>query len=376
MKNATRILLVEDNPADAVYLQRMLAKAKHGSFVVVHVTQLKEALIRLDEEQFDVVMLDLGLPDSEGLETLQRLRKKAPQMPIVILTGLNDELLQAQALHQGAQDYLVKGEPIETMVARAIRYAIERKAAEELIRKNEAEMAHLSRVSTVGQMAAGLAHELNQPLGAILNYASVCLEQTESRKDLPPMLLEAMGEIMNETRRIGGIISRLRSFVRKQKPKAVPVDVNALVDESMNLLGFELLHKGIRPRLSLAEPSPMVLADPIHLEQVLVNLVYNALEAMDAMDQEEQSLTVQTKLIADGALLELSVIDNGPGVAPEHMSRLFEAFFTTKSHGLGMGLNICRTIIESHGGRLDADRNPQGGMRFYFTLPLANGEPP
>jgi two-component system sensor histidine kinase TtrS len=336
---------------------------------------LKEALIRLDEEQFDVVMLDLGLPDSEGLETLQRLRKKAPQMPIVILTGLNDELLQAQALHQGAQDYLVKGEPIETMVARAIRYAIERKAAEELIRKNEAEMAHLSRVSTVGQMAAGLAHELNQPLGAILNYASVCLEQTESRKDLPPMLLEAMGEIMNETRRIGGIISRLRSFVRKQKPKAVPVDVNALVDESMNLLGFELLHKGIRPRLSLAEPSPMVLADPIHLEQVLVNLVYNALEAMDAMDQEEQSLTVQTKLIADGALLELSVIDNGPGVAPENMNRLFEAFFTTKSHGLGMGLNICRTIIESHGGRLDAARNPDGGMRFYFTLPLANGEP-
>jgi C4-dicarboxylate-specific signal transduction histidine kinase len=215
---------------------------------------------------------------------------------------------------------------------------------------------------------------LNQPLGAILNYAGACLEQAESRRELPPSMLTALREIMNESRRAGAIISRLRSFVRKQSPRGVPLDVNELVEESINLLGFELHHQGIRPRLLLTEPLPKVVADPIHIEQVLVNLMYNALEAMEESGKSGSGVTVQTAL-APGGAVEVSIIDNGPGVAPDRMPRLFEAFFTTKPKGLGMGLNISRTIIESHGGRLEAAANPGGGMKFSFTLPLARKEP-
>jgi C4-dicarboxylate-specific signal transduction histidine kinase len=234
-------------------------------------------------------------------------------------------------------------------------------------------MAHLSRLSTAGQMASGLAHELNQPLAAIMNYASVALLQAESQKTSPPVLLDALREIMNETRRAGAIISRMKTFVRKQQTESAPVEVNALVEESLNLLSFELRHQEIRPRRVLAEKLPLVMADPIQIEQVIVNLVYNAMDAMKGSSPAIDALTIQTALQSGGRAVEVSVVDRGPGIAPDNMARLFEAFFTTKTNGLGMGLNICRTIIESHGGRLEAAANPGGGMRFFFTLPVADG---
>ena len=372
MNEAIQTLIVEDDPDYRRLLEKMLSYCMSASFVVTSASRLSEALADMAEKRFDVVLLDLGLPDSQGLQTLRRLQKRARDLPIIVLTALDDAKVADQALQEGAQDYLVKGEGDESTLARAIRYAMERKAAEMVLRKREIEVAHLSRVGTVGQMASGLAHELNQPLGAILNYAAVCVEQAEARHDLPPLLLDSLRQIMNETRRAGGIVSRLRSFVRKHRPNAVPVDINALVEESIGLLRFELHHQGIRPRLLLADGEPKVMADPIHLEQVLVNLIYNALEAMGETKGSPKEITVQTHVNADGRTAQVSVIDNGPGIASENMSRLFEPFFTTKVQGLGMGLNISRTIIESHAGRLGAAANPGGGMNFHFTLPLSD----
>jgi C4-dicarboxylate-specific signal transduction histidine kinase len=368
------ILLVEDNPADAVLLKSTLAETSFGPFHVTQVKRLADAVARLRDEKFDVVLLDLGLPDSQGLETLKLMRRQARDLPIVILTGLADERLGVAALNLGAQDYLVKGDDSAgTTMARSIRYAIERRAAQIAAHQREAEMAHMARVNTMGHMASGLAHELNQPLGAILNYAGAALEMGESRHDLPAATITSLREIMDEARRAGAIISRLRSFVGKHQPSAVPLDANVLIEESVHLLGFELLHQGVRPRLLLADGLPKVLADPVHIEQVLVNLMYNALEAMEDVARAAKNLAVQTALSAGGDSVEVAVIDSGAGVPPGQMRRLFEAFYTTKAKGLGMGLNISRTIVESHGGRLDAAPNPGGGMKFSFTLPSAQG---
>ena len=250
------------------------------------------------------------------------------------------------------------------------------KAAERASRNRGSEMAHLSRISTMGQMASGLAHELNQPLSAILNYASVCLEHLESQDPPPATALTAMNELMNETRRAGAIISRMRSFVRKQQPHSVLLDINELVRESVGMMEFELRHRQIRPQVDLASNLPNVLGDPIQIKQVLVNLLLNALEAMGESEPSLNRLTVQTALGDDGHDVQVCINDTGCGMPGENLDRLFEPFFTTKAKGLGMGLNISRSIVESLGGRLIAARNPDRGMRFCFTVPIAEGTAP
>lgn len=376
-----QILLVEDNAADAVLLKKELAESPFGPFSVTHVKRLVEALGELHGRRCDAVLLDLGLPDSQGLATLAQIQKQKPrEIPIVVLTGLNDEAIGMQALRQGAEDYLVKGGSADSMRARSVRYAIERKRASEIIlaaeqsaRIREAELAHLSRVTTMGQMASGLAHELNQPLAAILNYASVCLEQIESHKGSSATALTAVHEVMNETRRAGAIISRMRSFVRKQQPHSVPLDINELVRNSVNMLEFEFRHQRMRPHLELVADLPKVLGDAVQIEQVLVNLLFNALEAMGESMSPRNGLTVRTAVHDQCKSVQVCIIDTGSGISPENMGRLFEPFFTTKPKGLGMGLNICRSIIESQGGRLTVTPNPERGMRFCFTVPAVEG---
>jgi len=250
-----------------------------------------------------------------------------------------------------------------------------RKAAEESARAREAEMAHLSRVVTMGHMACGLAHELSQPLGAILNYATACLGFIETKMGAPPSALKAIREVLNEANRAAAIISHMRSFVRKQPPNRVPLDMNGLVRGSLRMVEFELQHRQVRPRLQLADNLPKVLGDAVQIEQVLINLLLNALEAVGDSISPANGLTVSAALHEQGQSVEVSIIDTGPGVSPENMGRLFEPFFTTKLKGLGMGLNICRSIIESQGGRLCAARNPERGMRFSFTVPVVCADP-
>jgi C4-dicarboxylate-specific signal transduction histidine kinase len=375
-QQSIQVLLVEDNAADAALLRVTLAESQTGQFNLTHVQRLDQGIDLLARESFDVVLLDLGLPDSQGLQTLRRMRKHALITPIVVMTARADDGTAMEALREGANDYLVKSEMLGSSTAKAIRYAIERKRSDDTARSRDIELAHLSRVNMMGQMAAGLAHELNQPLSAISIYASVCLEQIKSGKNQRETMLSAMEEVANEARRAGTIISRLRSFVRKQQPQSAAVDVNVIVEESIGILGSEFRQHKMRPRLILNADLPKAMADVVQIEQVLVNLIYNALEAMLEPGSSEPGLTIATELTADAASVQVSVIDNGPGISPENLEKLFQPFFTTKTKGMGMGLNISRTIIESHGGKLNAIANEDGGMRFSFTLPVARGVTP
>jgi PAS domain S-box-containing protein len=497
-----RILLVEDNTAYAALLKKEFSESSLGPFVVTHIPRLSDALEIIQGRRFHAVLLDLELPDSQGIITLERMLQKKPvDIPLVVVTALEDEDLRVEALRMGADDYLVKGVLTDNVRARSIRYAIERKraggafltserrlslaldasqmgifdwdletgaftwsdqclrlygltpeqfggtydafeqlvhvddrdhirqkidaslgdgsefwgeyrikwpdetehwmeargrvfhdehrstlrmmgtvldisarkAAERAARIRETEFAHLSRVATMGQMASGLAHELNQPLSSSLNYATACLMQIESLTGFPPGIAAALKEMMTEIRRAGTIISRMRSFVDNQQAGPVSLDMNELVRESVTMMEYKLAPQKIQPLLRLGEKLPRIFGDAVQIVQVLVNLLFNGAEAMAGQMPSQNTLTVRTAMQDDGNCVVVSVVDAGIGILPDNLIKLFQPFFSTKAKGLGMGLNISRSIIESLGGRLWAVPNPIRGMMFCFTVPVATG---
>jgi two-component system sensor kinase FixL len=298
-----------------------------------------------------------------------------------VLTGIDDEAIALESLNQGAQDFLVKGHMDPRLLARAIRYAIERKRGEVDLQKAHrriqrqqhlAEVAHLARLNTMGEMASGMAHELNQPLTAIVGYAEAALAGFESGMltgEENRLLLE---KIVSESQRAAEIIRRLRRLVRKREPEQSPTDVNQLILEAVEMVGHESEQGRHRVDIQLQENLPVIPADRVQIQQVILNLVRNGMEAMESLPVESRVLSISSAHTDN--YVRVSVADNGPWVADENLSQLFEPYFSTKKSGLGMGLAICRSIIESHAGTLTARRNPEtDGLTFDFTLPTRAG---
>jgi PAS domain S-box-containing protein len=257
----------------------------------------------------------------------------------------------------------------EELEARVVARTAELSASEERAREHQAQLAHVLRVSTMGEMAAALAHELNQPLGAIVNYANgigVRLRQDSVALD---DLREAVTHIAAEGLRAGEIIRRARDFVRQSVANREQADVNRLVRDAAQLIGPDARRIDIPVHLALDGDLPLVEMDRIQVEQVILNLLRNALDAMSEADGGHHELVVQTSVVTAGTV-EVRVRDTGVGISPVTKERIFDPFFTTKTGGLGMGLSISRSIIEAHGGRLWAAGNPDRGMTFGFTLPV------
>jgi two-component system sensor kinase FixL len=242
----------------------------------------------------------------------------------------------------------------------------DRNAREQRIQELQSELLHVTRMTAMGQMSSALAHELNQPLTAILSYANAASKMA-GRPDIPPLeLKETLAKLAEQTTRAGEIIRRLRAFVEKREPNRRREDLNKLVDESVRLGLVGVRDAGIQVKIQLDPDVADAFIDRIEIQQVLVNLMRNAVEAMHDLPKRE--LVVSTNRDSDD-FVSVSVSDTGPGLASEVARRLFQPFVSTKAQGMGMGLNICRTIIEAHGGRLWADSNPGGGAIFRFRLP-------
>jgi PAS domain S-box-containing protein len=241
--------------------------------------------------------------------------------------------------------------------------------AEQESRQHQAELVHVCRLSTMGEVATGMAHELNQPLSAIVNYANGASRRLKSGSGDNEMLVDAMAHISGQARRAGEIIKRLRALVGKQQPIRSAVDLNYLVREVCSFVEFETakLEMQIEQRLA-ADPIP-VDVDLVQIEQVLLNLVRNALDALEERPTGERSLVITTRCVGERATV--SVADNGPGIPPERMDRLFDPFFTTKESGMGMGLPISLTILEDHQGTIRAESEPGVGTLFRVELPVA-----
>jgi PAS domain S-box-containing protein len=243
----------------------------------------------------------------------------------------------------------------------------ERKRAEEAERRHQAELTHVLRLATMGEMAAGLAHEINQPLAAIVNYARGCAIRLQAGGVDGNEIAEAVDRIGDEALRAGDIIRRLRRLVRKEAPRQESFDLSSVVEDVIELFAPESRELAIAVDVRLAAGLPEIFADPIQIKQVVLNLVRNGIEAMAESDAPRR-LTVATERSASG--VELVVEDSGPGLNSTQSERVFDAFFTTKSHGLGMGLSISRTIAQSHRGKLIAEPCATGA-RFRLTLPAA-----
>jgi C4-dicarboxylate-specific signal transduction histidine kinase len=244
----------------------------------------------------------------------------------------------------------------------------ERKRAEEALHKTQTELAHVARMTTLGELTASIAHEVNQPLAAIVTNGDVCMRWLD--REVPDLaeVREALHDMISNGRRASEIIHRLRALSRSAEIQKVALDINDAISEVIPLLQHEVFSHRVSLRLELALTLPAVLGDRVQLQQVIINLIVNGMEAMAPVTDRSRELVVRSQLDASGEVL-IAVEDSGIGIDPENAKRLFNAFFTTKPSGMGMGLSICRSIIENHGGRLWASRNAGHGATFQFALP-------
>ena len=239
---------------------------------------------------------------------------------------------------------------------------------EEQARVNLNTLAHAGRIQSMGEMATTLAHELNQPLTAILSFSQAS-QRVLNEQDLDrDELAFALERIAVNAQLAGEIIGQMRSFIRKDKPRVEQSNINTLVTEALELVASELQHHEIDVDFNLTEAIPDVRVDPVQIQQVILNLVRNSMEAMQAQPADQRRLLIATRICKPGSI-EVTVIDSGPGLDSTIAEQLFEAFVTTKPEGMGVGLSICKSLVESHGGRLSAQQSSEGGAVFNFILP-------
>jgi PAS domain S-box-containing protein len=261
-----------------------------------------------------------------------------------------------------------------------IRDISERKQAEDQLRASErnlqttqAELARVSRLTTMGELAASIAHEVNQPLTAVINNASACLRLLANNNLEPEVLRRALAGIIADGTRASTVLARIRGFIKKESAEKSELDINEVIQEVLVLAGRELYEHEVLPDHQLKADLPSVLADRVQLQQVLLNLIMNGIEAMAAVRDRPRLLGLQSRIDESGDVL-VAVSDSGTGISLE-LDRVFTPFFTTKANGMGMGLSISRSLIEGHGGRLWAAPNSPHGAVFSFILPATGGSP-
>lgn len=411
------ILIVEDDDALSRLIAKCLAVNGHPS---VCVASGEAALAWLKRHSPRLILLDYSLPDMRGEQLIEEIKARGRRVPFVVTTGHGSESVAVAMMKRGAYDYLVKGEMFLKMLPAVVDHALElaeqsqrliqaeahlreahedlelrvqqrtaelaeanqrlrmemeqRRRAEEQVQQHLAELAHVARLSTVGEMVAELAHELNQPLSAISSYAQACrrLLSSDQPSDTED-LLASLNRVNEQADRAAEIIRRLRRFAAKTKPQHVVLDINELIRNVVELTNIDARMVDAEVHFELTEPLPPVVGDRIQIEQVMVNLMRNAFESTNRAEPRGRRLTLRTAVDNVNRIV-IEVRDNGAGIAPDIMGRVFERFFSTKPNGMGLGLPISQSIIEHHGGTLWATPNSDRGATFHFTLPVFSGE--
>ena len=256
------------------------------------------------------------------------------------------------------------------LIATLLVQRTRRQRAEDEVRARREELAHAQRVATIGELSASLAHELTQPLTAIATNAHAARRLLVTAPPDGHDLDEALGDIASDAGRAGAIVRRLRALIRKQPGERRPVDVNETVTEVVTILRRDIARADVSLQLRLAEPVPRVMGDAVQLQQVVLNLLINACQAMADVAEGPRVLRIATLAPRPGSV-EITVADTGVGVAELELVRMFEPFVSSKAEGLGMGLSINRSIVEAHGGQIEASRNPERGLTLRVTLPAA-----
>jgi len=365
----THILLIEDNPGDADLVRLRLVEG-HSPVRVDCVHRLSDALLSLSKETPSLVLLDLNLPDSRGAETFRKIMERAPNVPVVVLSGQDDEGLAMRAVHQGVQDYLIKGDISSRHLERAIRYAVERQAllrSLEMVRKQQLEFKN--------QFLSHLSHELRTPLTCIHQYVTLLLDGLAG--PIAPEQSDHLKTVLKSVNQLHAMIRDLLEATRAEsgKLRVEPrcVTIAELIEQAVAMIQPAAHEKQIGLEVGLDQRIPLVYADPGRVLEVLINLIDNAIKFTPA----QGSIMVKACLAdADRSSVYVSVSDTGRGIAPEARALIFERLYQdpesvdNNRSGLGLGLFICRELIRMHNGRIWVASEPGQGATFTFTLPI------
>jgi two-component system cell cycle sensor histidine kinase/response regulator CckA len=372
------LLLVEDNPGDARLVREMLRDAPEIETDVVD--RLAPALDRLSAGGIDLVLLDLGLPDSTGLDTVRSVTGAAPSVPVVVLTGHDDEATGTAAVRSGAQDYLMKGQVRADLLCRTLRFALERQRAEAEREKLQAQLLQAQKMESVGRLAGGVAHDFNNMLAVIVGRAELALMRIKTSDPLRADL----EEIQKAARRSVKLTRQLLAFARKQTVAPKVLDLNDTVSGMLNMLR-RLIGEDIDLAWMPGHDLWKVRIDPSQIDQILANLLVNARDAIAGVGKvtiETQNVTFAEAFGADrpgfvlGAHVMLAVSDDGCGMDKKTLTHLFEPFFTTKDVGQGTGLGLATIygIVKQNDGFINVYSDPGKGTTFTIYFPRYAGK--
>ena len=292
---------------------------------------------------------------------------EVPRLILFVVAALIVGLLSA-AQRSSAESLRRARDTLELKVRELERANAERNQAQDALHKAQAELAHMTRLTTMGELTASIAHEVNQPLAGVVTNANAGLRWLAGASPDLNEAREALRRIVRDGNRASDVIARIRTLMKKGETDRTRLDVNRVIQEMVELTRGEVLQRNVSLKAELSANLPLIIADRVQLQQVLLNLIINAAEAMSANKERPRLLSIRSERV-EPSTVRVAVQDTGIGLDSQQVERLFEAFYTTKPNGLGMGLSICRSIVEAHGGRLWATPNDGPGTTFQFTLP-------
>jgi signal transduction histidine kinase len=365
----THVLLIEDNPGDADLVRLRLLEGD-SAVNVSSVNRLSDGLASIAKEQPSVVLLDLNLPDSHGADTFRKVLEQAPGVPVVILSGQDDEVLAMKALHQGVQDYLVKGDITSNHLERAMRYAIERQALTRSL-----EMSRQQQLEFKNQFLSHVSHELRTPLTCIHQFVTILMDGLAG--EINPEQRYHLDTVLKSVHQLRAMIRDLLEATRAEsgKIRIEPrcITIGDLVQQAVSMMSATAKEKQVGLEVGLDTRIPFVYADPDRVLQVLINLIDNGIK----FTPPDGSIVVKACMVeADPNMVYLSVADTGRGIGPEAKALIFERLYQDPNSidnscaGLGLGLFISKELVELHGGRIWVASEIANGSTFSFTLPL------
>jgi signal transduction histidine kinase len=369
-EKALQVLLIEDNMGDVRLIREMFGKERGDSFELTHHLRMKEAVIHLAQGGVDIVLLDMGLPDGHGLDTVRRAHAAAPDVPMIVLTGLDDEALAAEAMKEGAQDYLIKGQIENRALPRALRHAIERHRMQA-----ETDLVRAEQMRLKDEFLSHVSHELRSPLTSIYSFSSIIADglagETSRQQD------DYLQIILSNVRQLRAMIDDLLEVTRTQTGKLSlelqRVSVPEAITYSVDTLQGAARTKGVILSFDPSTRLPFAIADPTRLRQILTILLDNAVKFTSnggTVDVEARTLE------STPGFLLVTVSDSGCGIESDMTERIFELLYQVAGsswagrQGLGLGLHIAKELVERMGGKIWVNSELEKGSRFHFTVPI------